>query len=96
FMLPLSAANRAGAGLAAGDEVEVEVTLDTAPREVVVPADFAAALDADRPALEFFDGLSFSNKQSYLLWIAGAKTQETRDRRVAQAVELLSGGRAHR
>ena len=96
FRISLSAENRAGAGAAAGDEVEVEVTLDTAPREAVVPEDFAAALDADPKARAFFDGLSFSNKQSYLLWVTGAKTQETRDRRVAQGVELLSSGRAHR
>src|SRR5439155_1121133 len=44
FMLPLSAENRSGAGVAAGDEVEVDIELDTAPREVSVPPDFAEAL----------------------------------------------------
>lgn len=96
FMLPLSAENRTAAGAAAGDEVEIEVTLDTEPREAVVPEDFAAALDADDQARQFFDGLSFSNKQSYLQWIASAKTPETRDRRVTQGVELLRSGRTHR
>ena len=48
FMLPLSAENRMAAGVAAGDEIEVELELDTAPREVTVPADLAAALDDDR------------------------------------------------
>ena len=96
FMLPLSAENRTAAGVVAGDEVELELTLDTEPREAVVPDDFAAVLAADPQAQAFFDGLSFSNKQSYLEWIASAKTAETRERRLGQGVELLRGGRAHR
>jgi hypothetical protein len=96
FMLPLSAENRAGAGVAAGDEIDVELRLDTEPREAVVPEDFATALDTDPVARTFFDGLSFSNKQSYLLWVTGTKNAETRARRVTQGVELLRGGRSHR
>ncbi|TMK21523.1 MAG: DUF1905 domain-containing protein, partial [Actinobacteria bacterium] len=37
FMLPLSAANREGAGVEAGDTIQVNLELDTAPREVTVP-----------------------------------------------------------
>jgi hypothetical protein len=96
FRIPLSGENRAAAGVSAGDSVEVEVRLDTDPRDAVVPADFGAALDADPEARRFFDGLSFSNKQSYLRWVTGAKTDETRERRVSQGVELLRGGRKHR
>jgi hypothetical protein len=96
FLLPLSAENRTAAGVVAGDVVELELTLDTEPREAVVPDDFAAALAADPQAKAFFDGLSFSNKQSYLQWIGSAKTDATRERRVIQGVELLRGGRAHR
>src|SRR3954453_20686065 len=44
FLLPVSAENRSRAGIAAGDQVEVTLVLDEAPREVVVPDDFAAAL----------------------------------------------------
>src|SRR5688572_18148212 len=50
FMLSVSAAVRESAGVAAGDEVDVELTLDTEPRVVTVPPDFAAALDADAQA----------------------------------------------
>src|SRR5687768_14522059 len=60
YMLPLSAENRTSAGVAAGDEVDVEIELDTEPRAVEVPADLAAALDADPAAQRFFDGLSYS------------------------------------
>ena len=93
FMLPVSAEIRANAGVAAGDEVEVEVELDTAPREVVVPPDFAAVLDADTEAKRNFDALSYSNKRRHVLSIEGAKSDETRQRRVAKALEELRAGK---
>jgi hypothetical protein len=93
FMLPLSAENRQGAGVAAGDTVEVDLELDTAPREVTVPPDFAAALDRDPEARQFFEKLSFSHKQRHVLAIDQAKTAETRQRRIEKAVSMLREGR---
>jgi hypothetical protein len=93
-MVSLSAENRAAAGVAAGDEVDVEIALDTAPREVVVPPDFAAALDAEPDARRTFDGLSYSNKSWHVLQIVGAKTDETRQRRIGKSVDILKQGRA--
>ena len=93
FMLPLSAENRMLANISAGDEVEVEIEPDTQPREVSVPPDFQEALDRDADARRFFDGLSSSNKQRVVLSIEGAKTAETRLRRIAKAVGTLREGR---
>ncbi|HEY0402790.1 MAG TPA: YdeI/OmpD-associated family protein [Blastococcus sp.] len=93
FMLPLSAENRAGAGVAAGDEVEVAVELDDEPREVTVPGDLAAALAADHAARAEFGGLPYSHQLRHVLAIEGAKAAETRQRRVEKAVEMLRGGR---
>src|SRR4051812_2706441 len=62
FMLPVSGDVRTAAGVAAGDEVDVDIEPDTAPREVSLPPDFAAALDQDAEARRFFDGLSYSNQ----------------------------------
>jgi hypothetical protein len=93
LLLPVSAEVRAGAGVAAGDEVGVEVELDTAPREVTVPPDFAAALDAEPAARQHFDSLSYSNKRYHVLAIEGAKAAETRQRRIAKAVEDLRAGK---
>jgi Bacteriocin-protection, YdeI or OmpD-Associated/Domain of unknown function (DUF1905) len=93
FMVGVSAEYRAAAGLAAGDEVDVDIELDTAPREVVVPADFAAALDADPEARRTFDALSYSNKSWHVLSIDGAKTAETRQRRIEKSVATLHEGR---
>lgn len=93
FMLPLSAENRDGAGVSAGDEVDVMIELDTEPREVTVPADFSEALDQTVKARRFFDGLSYSNKRRFVLNIEGAKQAETRQRRIDKAISLLSEGR---
>jgi hypothetical protein len=93
FMLPVSAEVRAGAGVAAGDELDVTLELDTEPREVTVPPDFADALDHDAQARRFFDGLSYSNRLRYVLSIEGAKSDETRQRRIARSVEALRAGR---
>jgi hypothetical protein len=92
-MVSLSAEHRAGAGVAGGDEVEVDLELDTAPREVTVPDDLAAALDAEPAARATFDGLSYSNKSWHVLQVTGAKTDETRQRRIAKSVESLRQGR---
>jgi hypothetical protein len=94
FMVGVSAQNRAGAGVAGGDEVDVDIELDTAPREVTVPPDFAAALDAEPNARRTFDGLSYSNKGWHVGSIEGAKTDETRQRRIAKSVDMLREGRA--
>ena len=93
FMLPISAEVRAGAGVAAGDEVEVALELDTAPREVSLPDDLAAALGGDDAAQRFFDSLSYSNKRRIVLPIEEAKTVETRQRRIEKAVEKLRENR---
>jgi hypothetical protein len=92
-MVGLSAEHRAGAGVAGGDEVEVDLELDTAPRELSVPDDLAAALDAEPAARSTFDGLSYSNKSWHVLQITGAKTEETRQRRIARSIEVLRQGR---
>ena len=94
YMVGVSAENRAGAGVAGGDEVDVDIELDTAPREVTVPDDFDAALDAAPKARAIFDGLSYSNKSWHVLQVTGARTDETRQRRIAKSVEMLAEGRA--
>lgn len=93
FMLPVSAEVRQAAGIAAGDEIEVSLALDTEPRTVTVPPDLAAALDGDAAARAAFDGLSYSNKRAIVMSIEGAKTDETRQRRLAKAIENLRQGR---
>jgi hypothetical protein len=94
FMVGVSAQNRTAAAVAAGDEVDVDLELDTEPREVDVPEDLAAALDGEPEARRFFDGLSYSRKQWFVLRIEQAKKAETRSRRLDEAVTMLREGRS--
>ncbi|MEO8451703.1 MAG: YdeI/OmpD-associated family protein [Gemmatimonadota bacterium] len=93
FMLPVSAEQREAAGVAAGDVLDVELELDTAPREVTVPPDLAKALARDPKAKRFFESLSYSNQLRHVLSIEGAKTAETRQRRIEKAIGMLHEGR---
>jgi Bacteriocin-protection, YdeI or OmpD-Associated/Domain of unknown function (DUF1905) len=93
FMVSLSAEHRAGVGVGGGDEVEVDLELDSAPREVTVPPELVAALDAEPAARATFDGLSYSNKSWHVLQVTGAKSEETRQRRIARSVDALKQGR---
>ena len=92
-LMPFTAEHRAASGLQAGDEVEVELVLDTEPRDVDIPDDLAAALEAEPAAKAFFEGLSNSNKKVHTLAIADAKTPETRARRIEKSIALLREGR---
>ena len=94
YMLGVSNERRTESGIAPGETHEVEVTLDTAPREVELPEDLASALTADAEAKIFFDTLSYSKQSWHVLKVLEAKTPETRARRVRTSVEMLRDGRA--
>ena len=93
YMVGVSADNRAAAGVAGGETHDIELTLDTAPREVELPEDFAAALAGDPAARRTFDALSPSNKGYHVSSIEGAKSAETRQRRIEKSVGALHEGR---
>lgn len=93
FMIGISAEHRAASGIRAGDDLDVELVLDTAPRVVDVPADLAAALDAEPEARRTFDALSYSNQSWHVLSVNGARTEETRQRRIEKSVATLREGR---
>ena len=89
FMVGVTNEFRRTSGVAPGDEVDVEIEVDTEPREVAVPPDLMAALDADPAAQSFFDGLSYSNKRRIVEPIVDAKAPETRQRRIEKSVAGL-------
>ncbi|MEA2633026.1 MAG: hypothetical protein QOE66_3245 [Chloroflexota bacterium] len=93
FMIGVSNEVRRGAGVAAGEDVDVDLELDTEPREVAVPADLAAAFDRDEGARQAFDRLSYSNKRRIVEPIGDARSPETRQRRIDKAVDGLRGSR---
>lgn len=96
YLLGVNSDNRLATGAKAGDLLDVTIELDTAPREVAVPDDFAAALDPHPEARRFFDGLSYSERRWFVLGIDDAKTAETRARRIEKAVARLREGRGQR
>ncbi|MEV4618341.1 YdeI/OmpD-associated family protein [Asanoa sp. NPDC049573] len=90
--VPLSAEHRTAAGVAAGDEIDVEIVLDTAERTVDVPPDLLEALDRAGGARSAFDALSYTRRKEWARLVESAKAPETRQRRIAKAVAELSGG----
>jgi len=93
FMLGLNREVREGAGVEAGDTVEVVVELDSAPREVEVPEALGSALAGDPAAKAAFEGMSYTHRREYARWIGEAKREDTRKRRIAQALEMLRQGK---
>ena len=93
-MIGVSEAVRTATGVGGGDEIEVDVVLDTAPRTVTVPDDLAAALEAEPAARKTFDGRSYSNQRFWVEPIEAAKSDETRQRRIEKSVATLREGRA--
>jgi hypothetical protein len=93
YMIGVSSEHRGPAGVSGGQEVDIDLALDTAPREVEVPSDLTAALDADPAARATFDKLSYSNKSWHVLQATGTKNPETRARRIEKSVAALREGR---
>jgi Bacteriocin-protection, YdeI or OmpD-Associated/Domain of unknown function (DUF1905) len=83
---------RESAGLEDGELAAFEVALDAEPREVEVPAELSAALAGDPGAQAAFEALSYTHRREYARWIAEAKRDETRARRVSRALEMLHAG----
>jgi hypothetical protein len=94
FMVGVSAEHREHAHVAGGDEVDVDIEIDTQPRELTLPDDFAQDLDREPEAKRFFATLSFSRKQALVLPIDQARTPETRQRRIEKALAALRESRA--
>jgi Bacteriocin-protection, YdeI or OmpD-Associated/Domain of unknown function (DUF1905) len=93
FLLGLNREVRQQAGVEAGDLVDVAIQLDEAPRDVEVPEPLAVALATDPQAKAAFDGMAFSHRKEYARWVAEAKRDETRQRRVELALEMIRSGK---
>lgn len=87
-LIGMSKAARAELGVEIGDTVEASIALDAEQREITVPDDLAAALDADglRAA---FDALAPSRRKEIVRSVTEAKQAATRERRIAAAVSSL-------
>lgn len=86
---------RDAAGIDAGSVVDIELDRDDAPHEVEVPPALAEALAGDPGARAAFDALPPTHRREYATWVSEAKRADTRDRRVARALEMLTAGVRH-
>ena len=93
YLVGVSAAVRAATGLKGGDPIRVSLTVADSPRVVEVPADFAAALEGEEAARQFFDSLPNSLQRYHVDNVNAAKTAETRQRRISKAVSLFLDGK---
>ena len=80
-------------GAKAGDQVIWTIERDDTPREVDVPPALAAALRRDKTAKTNYDAMSYTHRKEIALWIAEAKKDETRERRLAKAMDILQHGK---
>jgi hypothetical protein len=94
FWVPLAAEHREAAGVAAGDEVDVRLELDTAPRETPLPDDLDAALDD--AARTHFHALAPSHRKEWVRWVEEAKKPETRAMRIEKTAAALREGKKTR
>ncbi|HEX3462112.1 MAG TPA: YdeI/OmpD-associated family protein [Acidimicrobiales bacterium] len=93
FLLGLNREVRERADVRAGDEVDVSIELDVVPRTVEVPEALAIALAADPKAQTTFENLAFTHRKEFARWIAEAKREETRERRVQRALDMIREGK---
>jgi hypothetical protein len=93
YLFGLSRAAREQAGIEASDIVTFTLELDTEPPTVEVPDVLAAALDADPQAQAAFAALARTHRKEFARWVAEAKRQETRERRIAKTLEMLHEGK---
>jgi hypothetical protein len=90
--LGFTAALRTEAGISLGDILDIEIEADTEPRVVELPDALVAALETDPVAAAAFEALAYTHRKEYASWIAEAKLNETRQRRAAKAIEMLTSG----
>ena len=91
YLLPFSADRRTESGIKGGDAIDVELTVDTAPRTVEIPDDLQAALDASPAAAAAWSKLSYTHQKEHLRSVLDAKKAETRTRRIDAAIAKLEG-----
>ncbi|MBN3456136.1 DUF1905 domain-containing protein [Mycobacterium sp. DSM 3803] len=90
FLIPFSAERRKESGIGGGDAIDVELTVDTEPRTVVVPDDLRAAIDGSPGAAANWERLSYSRQKAHVTAVEGAKAAETRARRIAKVIAELA------
>jgi Bacteriocin-protection, YdeI or OmpD-Associated/Domain of unknown function (DUF1905) len=93
FLVGINREVRQAAGVEASDQVNVTLQLDADLRLVELPTELVEALDSDPRAKATFDSMAFTHRKEFARWISEAKREETRRRRLGQALEMIRAGR---
>nr|WP_025775787.1 YdeI/OmpD-associated family protein [Clostridium botulinum] len=72
-----------------GDTIKVELQKDEEERIVIVPEEFKVKLSNNKIANDFYESLSYSQKHKYIQWITSAKKEETKVKRMKEAIVKL-------
>jgi hypothetical protein len=88
FIMTLNADLRKAIGKRRGAQLQVQLMADDNPTPVTCP-ELMECLEDDPDALNFFNGLAKSHRNYFMTWINSAKTQATKDKRIAEAVVAL-------
>ena len=91
FMIGLTKEIRKKIGKGIGDTVSAEIEKDEEERIVEIPIEFKSMLNKNNSATEFYDRLSYSQKKKYITWITSAKKEETKIKRMNEALLKLEG-----
>jgi len=62
-------------------------------KEIIVPDDLMKALKRNKKAYATFESFNYGNKKDYVEWITEAKNQDTRNKRLATAIEWMAEGK---
>lgn len=89
YIIGITKAIRKEIGKDAGDNIFIELEKDVEVREIELPVDFQSELDKNEEALKFYNNLSYSAKRKYYQWITSAKKEDTRQKRIVEAVLKL-------
>lgn len=89
YMIGITKEIRNQMGKGHGDSIFVQVEKDEEIREIGLPEDFKNELYQNEEALKFYNSLSYSTKRKYFQWITSAKKEETRRKRIADAILKL-------
>ncbi len=88
YFMAINKDMRKGTGKRHGAMLDIQLAIDKS--EIPIPKDFIECLDDDPDAKEFFETLSKSHKGYFIKWIASAKTDQTKTKRLAATMNALA------
>lgn len=90
YMIGITKEIRSKIGKTYGDIIAVELEKDEEERKVELPEEFKEKLIKNNDAYKFYESLSYSQQRKYFQWITSARKEETKVKRMEEAIEKLT------